>query len=143
MTYASQIWGQNINQHVRRISQLQNKALRIIKFANYHEPASHLYKNSKILKFKDNITLHNFTFVYDSFSKHNQIPGNLKNKFSYIHSRHDHLTRNSKMNCVNLPISKTVTYGINSITGQSARNWNSLQVTLFKGAQGNFKLTLV
>ena len=43
------------------------------------------------------------------------------------------------MNCVNLPKSNTDRYGINSITSQSARNWNSLQVTLLKNSSLELK----
>ena len=130
MTYGSQIWGQNQNVHVKRIMKLQNKAIRIINFSNFEDPSSSLYKNSKILKFKDNVLQQNILYVYDSFNS--RIPSNLKNNFSYIHSRHDYPTRNNKQKCVNLPIAKTYTYGINSINGQSARNWNRIHVTLFK-----------
>ena len=35
LTYGSQIWGQIQNKHVKRLTQLQNKAIRIINFASY------------------------------------------------------------------------------------------------------------
>ena len=49
---------------LKRITKLQDKAIRIINFAHYRESTSKLYKNSKILKFKDNITLNNYLYIY-------------------------------------------------------------------------------
>ena len=132
LTYGCQIWGQQQNYHIRRISKLQKKAIRIINFANFNASSSELFKRARILKLQDNITLLNFLYVYDSLK--GQLPSNLMNSFEYIYSRHIHPTRISKMNCVNLPKSNTDRYGINSITSQSARNWNSLQVTLLKNS---------
>ena len=137
MTYGSQIWGQNQNIHVRRITKLQNKAMRIINFSNFDEPSSHLYKSAKILKFKDNLMLQIFLYVHDSFTSN--IPSNLQQNFSYIHTRHNYLTRNNKMKCVNLPVAKTYTYGINSINGQSSRNWNFINITLFNDLKTDIK----
>ena len=36
--YGAQIWGQNHNIHVKWIIKLQEKAIRIINFAEYHDP---------------------------------------------------------------------------------------------------------
>ena len=57
LNYGAQIWGQHNNKHIRRITKLQDKAIRIINFAHYREPTTKLYKNSNILKFKDNINI--------------------------------------------------------------------------------------
>ena len=132
LTYGCQIWGQHqfFRSNIRRITKLQNKALRIINFADFRAPSSPLYKISNVLKFTDLVSLKNFLYVFDSFS--GKIPSSLRNIFSYIHLRHEHQTRISSQNCVNLPISRTLEYGINSINGQSARNWNFFQVNLFK-----------
>ena len=130
LTYGSQIYGQHVNSHVQRIIKLQDKAIRIINFADYHAPTSELYKTTKILKFRDNVTLNNYLYVHDSFTR--RVPSPLQGNFKYIHVTHSHRTRNSKMQCVKLPISRTIEYGIHSIISQSARSWNSLQVTLLK-----------
>ena len=141
LTYGCQIWGQHqfFRSNIRRITKLQNKALRIINFADFRAPSSPLYKISNVLKFTDLVSLKNFLYVFDSFS--GKIPSSLRNIFSYIHLRHEHQTRISSQNCVNLPISRTLEYGINSINGQSARNWNFLQVNLFKHNNTGKQLT--
>ena len=43
MNYGAQIWGQHMNQHVLRVIKLQNKAIRIMNFAQFQEPCSKLY----------------------------------------------------------------------------------------------------
>ena len=125
INYGSQMWGNHHNIHINRIIKLQDKALRILNFAHYRAPTSPLYNNSKILKFRDNITLNNFVFVHDSFK--GILPSILNNKFVYLQNSHDHNTRISSQYHVKLPKSNTLTNGINSITGQSARAWNYFQ----------------
>ena len=126
LMYGAQIWGQSQNNHVKRIIKLQEKAIRIINFAEYHQPTPKLFKNSKILKFQDRITLKNFLFVHDSRTGH--LPSIFTNKFKYLQEIHNHKTRNSTFHCVKLPKSRTLTYGLNSVTGQSVRAWNYLQI---------------
>ena len=125
LMYGSQIWGNHHNIHINRIIKLQDKALRILNFAHYRAPTSPLYKNSKLLKFIDNITLNNFVFVRDSFK--GILPRILNNNSVYLQNLHDHNTRISSQYHVKLPKSNTLTYGINSTTSQSARAWNYFQ----------------
>ena len=105
---------------------LQDKAIRIINFANYREPTSKLYQKSEILKFKDNITLNNYLYVHNSLNR--RLPTALLDKFSYLHDSHQYFTRNSALQCVKLPTSRTLVYGIDSITGKSSRAWNYMQI---------------
>ena len=44
LTFGSQIWGQQKNIGTQRILKLQDKAIRIINFSNYHETTGKLYK---------------------------------------------------------------------------------------------------
>ena len=125
--YGSQIWGNHHNIHINRLIKLQDKALRILNFANYRAPTLPLYKNSKILKFRDTITLTNFVFVHDSFK---DIHPHINNNFVYLQNLHDHNTRISSQYHVKLPKSNTLIYGINSITCPSARAWNYFQSNL-------------
>ena len=91
LIYGSQIWGNHHNIHINRKIKLQDKALRILNCAHYRAPTSPLYKNPKILKFRDNITLNNFIFVHDSFK--GILPHILINNFVYLQNLHDHNTR--------------------------------------------------
>ena len=127
LNYGAQIWGQYHNCHVKRVTKLKDKAIRIINFSHFRESASKLYKKSKILKFKDSITLNNYLYVHDSLKC--SLPHVLINNFEYLHALHDHNTRKAALQCVKLLTSRTLVYGIRSVTGQSARGWNHLQLT--------------
>ena len=77
LTYSRQVCGQIQNKHINRILKLQDEAIRVIKFAQHNESRSPLYKNSKVLKFNDNVALLNFMYVFDS------IKGNLPTILNY------------------------------------------------------------
>ena len=64
MLYTCQIWGQNKGK-IKKISELQDKAIRIINFKPKNYPAAELYKNSRILKHSDYMKLLNWLFVRD------------------------------------------------------------------------------
>ena len=58
---------------IKKISRLQDKALRIINFKPINHPMLELYKNDKILKLQDYIKLLNCMFVKDVLAG-NHIP---------------------------------------------------------------------
>ena len=62
------LWGQTQTQVLENIEKIQNKALRIINFKNPWEPSEQIYKESKIFKLKDIITISNLKFVYDQMN---------------------------------------------------------------------------
>ena len=126
MTYASQIWGQFANQHVIRIQNIQNRALRIINFSDFDAPATPLYYKSNILKLSDHVRLQNFLHVHRDL-KENSLPPSLRNSFNITNANHlypnTRLTSNLK---IVLPRVRTTNYGLNSITYRSVFDWNSL-----------------
>ena len=71
MIYTCQVWGQN-EAKIKKISELQDKTLRIINFKPKNHPVSELYKSNEILKLTDYIKLLNCIFVKDAPSA-NQI----------------------------------------------------------------------
>ena len=62
MIYTCQIWGQN-KCKIKKISELQDKSIRIINFKEKNYPATELYKNSRILKLSDCLKLLNCMFL--------------------------------------------------------------------------------
>ena len=116
------------NAHVRRISKLNDKAIRIMNFAKYHDDPSEHYKNLNILKFQDIIKLNNYLYIHDHFNLN--LPTSLLDNFKFIKTSHNHNTRISGANCVELPKSNTLEYGIHSVFGQASRHWNHFQVIL-------------
>ena len=124
LTYGSQIWGQNPNYNIKRIMNLQKKAIKVINFANFNDPVDPLYQHSKIIKFTDSIKLSNLLTAHDSI--HNKLPVILNKIFILRKDAHNYTTRNCNM--LTLPPAKTTTYGIKSIEYQCVTMWNRLIV---------------
>ena len=61
------MWGQNENR-LKKLSSLQNKAIRVINFKEQDFPVNELCNANWILKIKDYIHLNNFLFVKDVLS---------------------------------------------------------------------------
>ena len=98
LIYACQVWGQD-PLYLRRLSILQNKALRIINFKEYDYPTNDLYHESKILKIEDYIKLLNCFFVKDVLEKTSiKI---FQNFFIKTKEVHNHTTRHSSHNTIN------------------------------------------
>ena len=65
MTYGCQMWGQSETK-IKRLSQLQDRAIRIINHQDNNYDVNPLYNISKILRLPELITFINTMFVYDS-----------------------------------------------------------------------------
>ena len=61
--------GQAQTQVLQNIEKIQNKSLRILNFKNPWEPIEQIYKESKIFKLKDIVTISNLKFVYNQMNK--------------------------------------------------------------------------
>ena len=122
LQYGCQLWGQTQTQVLKNIEKIQNKALRIINFKNPWEPSEQIYKESKIFKLKDIITISNLKFVYDQMN--NILPRAFENFF--INKTRQHLY-NTRGNSLDVPQVKTTTYGSNSFTLHAIRTWNFFQ----------------
>ena len=72
LVYGCQIWGQNINIFTKKVFKLQNRAMRILSFADFYANADPLCKMFKILKLNGIIALQNSIFVQDFFN--NKLP---------------------------------------------------------------------
>ena len=127
MIYTCQVWGQKENQ-IKKISELQDKALRIINFKPINHPVLELYKNNKILKLQDYIKLLNCMFVKDVLAG-NHIPV-FENVFMKLSETQRHITRHSLRNTVVLPQPKTENCGKTSVFYQAALTWNNIQNVL-------------
>ena len=121
---ACQVWGQD-PLYLRRLSILQNKALRIINFKGYDYPTNDLYHESKILKIEDYIKLLNCFFVKDVLEKTSiKI---FQNFFTKTKEVHNHTTRHSSHNTINRQQFNTRQYGLCSVRNQARITWNEMQ----------------
>ena len=124
LMYGSQIWGQYINTFNTKIFKLQNRALRIISFADFRADSNPLYSNLKILKLGDLIVLQNCLFVQDILKKVS--PSCFHDYFQLTRNLHPCNTRGSDFGCIFVPFNNTIRYGINSITRTCIQNWNDI-----------------
>ena len=124
LIYTCQIWGQK-ESTIKKLSEIQDKAIRIISFKDKNYPTNEFYYNKKILKIADYIELLNCLFV-KSILLNNHLPifENLLKKASAAHS---YSTGHATKNAVLLPQPQTDHYGKCSITYQAASTWNNLQ----------------
>ena len=125
MIYGCQIWGQIKNNYVDKIYKLQNKAMRIINFAEFRADENPLYCTNNILKLHDYIKLKNCLFVHDFLN--GKLPLCFKDyyfKTNYIYFTVQ--TRGSNLGCLFAPSKNSTTYGLNSITQKSINTWNTI-----------------
>ena len=122
MIYGSLVWGQFINKNVARITKLQDKAIRIINFAQHTDSRNPLYKNSNILKFEDHVKVQNFLFIHDNIK--GNIPPVLSEHIKPVFNVHEYNTRAAEQFHIALPKIKTDVYGLKSGTYSSISVWN-------------------
>ena len=116
------IMGQAQTQVLQNIEKIQNKVLRILNFKNPWEPIEQKYKESKMFKLKDIVTISNLKFVYDQMNK--LLPRVFEKNF--INKTRQHLY-NTRGNSLDVPQVKTTTYASNSFTLHGIRTWNFFQ----------------
>ena len=122
LSYASEIWGQPKNINSEKIFRLQNRALRIIDFANFQDNVNPIYKSNNVLKLEDHIKIQNCLFVFDYYS--GRLPQCFNGYFTKINEVHSIETISSKLGCLYTPRFATTRYGLNSITRKCIVNWN-------------------
>ena len=120
------MWGQTLNKHISRIQKFQNKAIRIISFADFKDSSTPLYHKLNILKLEDHVNLQNFLFVHNSLN--GSLPFPLLDCFEVASDTFN--SRGSLQSKIVLPKVRTVNYGLNSIRYRSASFWN-LMVSKF------------
>ena len=121
LNYCTQIWGQPVSNFISRITNLQNRAVRIMSFADYHAPVDPLYHDLKLLKFSDLVHLKNVLLVHSVF--HQNLPAALLKSFNFDFT-HAYPTRACTRGLINSFTKKTTCFGINSIKNQCILSWN-------------------
>ena len=123
LSYGSIIWAQNANnQNVKRIMQLQKRAVRIINFSHYRDHADPIFNQLGILKFTDSIEVQNMILVSDSLNS--RLPSILNNMYNFIENAHYYKTRDSIKCKLLLQKVNTTIHGLNSIEYKSTKVWN-------------------
>ena len=122
MNYGCLTWAQNPNSHVFRIGKIQNKAIKIINFAQHDDDVELLYPKNRIIKFIDQVKMENLLYAHASIK--GNIPGPLRNQFLIRGEHCDPSTRGSTLTMLILPKVRTQGYGIYSIKYKATAYWN-------------------
>ena len=85
-------FGGNSKVDILWVVTLQNKAIKMINFAN-RDPVTPLYKATKVIKLSDNIKINNFLFVFYDIS--GLLPPALQNALQLSASSYSYVTRSS------------------------------------------------
>lgn len=139
LNYSIQSWGQVSQDVLHRITVLQNKALRMINFADFRASAKPLYLSSRILPLQYKIKLSNCLFAFDHAN--NTLPLFFKNFFAKA-GAHGYVTRASAHK---LAVVRTLTvpYGTFSTKSLVISHWNEtidhLNIDLNKVSRYAFK----
>ena len=124
MRYALQVWGQNKNATFKEIEKLQNKAIRIMCFKSKLEPTKPLYRDLKILKIRDVLTLNNCQYVQAHII--GKLPQNFDDHFKEMRNLYNYNTSGSKERMIFKITRKTIIYGLNAVHHRAANDWNKL-----------------
>ena len=120
MKYACPIWGQKGNPICDKIITYQNIAMRVMTFSQIRSSSKPLYRQLKVLTFRQQIELQNCLIVHSQLD--NSIPNPLKNMFTLKNGIHAHNTRNPF--CLAQHNVRTTRFGLNSIKSQCIQTWN-------------------
>ena len=120
LNYCTQAWGQPVSIYVRRISTLQNCAVRIMCFADFKASVNPLYVELGLIKFTDLIHLHNVSFLHSVY--HSNLPSPLLDTFG-IDFSHAYNTQASARGLINFRSVRTSCFGLKSVRHQSLQSW--------------------
>ena len=95
-------------------------------FSSRDAPSSPIFKDLKIIKLKDLITINNIIFVHKTLNK--MSPSHFSNFFEAHVNNHDHNTRNDPASGYSIP-PRSVSINnieVNSLKYQFALDWNDM-----------------
>ena len=131
LRYGCQIWALENTTQVKRIENLQNRAMRIINFEEYRAPSDPIYFEHQLLKLCDMVRLNNCLLVHDFLT--NVLPDCFVNYFEKLNLKYTTLqTRNSELTNLFVPSVNKTSTGIHSITFRSIQGWNEVCKTIAK-----------
>ena len=145
LIYVCEIWGQNQNNlQFKKLTKLQNKALKVINFLSSDSPTGPLYQENKVLKIADFINYKNALFIRNTLKREN--PQVFHEMILMLNQNHSYNTRAATYHFLDIPQVKTTHFGQYYVKFQASKTWNKLQRTqnlnLLTSAPSEFKKTL-
>lgn len=122
LLYGCQIWGINSKINNTKIQNLQDRAIRKITFSKSNCDIDQLYKDLKLLKFKDMLFVQNCILM--SRVVNDLLPQSFKSNFCQRSDIHHHRTRAATLNQLDIPTVLTQRFGTLSTTYRCISDWN-------------------
>ena len=119
--YGAQVWTLSVTE---KISRLQKNAMRILTFSEFKAHSEPLFKQLEIIKFSDNIILHNCLFVYDYL--HGNLPQSFLDTFQRIADSHSQNTRQACTGMIYTPRYNSTEYGLKCTYNKCINSWNNI-----------------
>ena len=117
-----QLLMQTQTQFLQNIEKIQNKALTIMAFQNTWQPSEQIYKESKIFKLRDSVTISNLELAYEEMKK---VLSKTSRSFFVNKTSQNHY--NTRANSFEVSQVKTATYWSNSFILHAIRAWDFFQ----------------
>ena len=117
-----QLLMQTQTQFLQNIEKIQNKALTIMAFQNTWQPSEQIYKESKIFKLRDSVTIINLELVYDQMKK--ILPRIFR---SFVVNKTSQNLYNTRGNSFEVSQVKAAIYGSKSFILRAIRAWDFFQ----------------
>ena len=124
LIYVCEIWGQNQNNlQFKKLTKLQNKALKVINFQSSDSPTGPLYQENKVLKISDFINYKNALFIRNTLKREN--PQVFLEMFTTLNQNHTYNTSTAIYHFLDIPLVKNLHFGQYSIKVSSIRDMES------------------
>ena len=124
LMYGAQVWTPKLLSVTKKISTLQNNAMRIMTFSEFRAHSEPLYKQLEILKFCDSISVLNCVFVFDYL--HGNLPNSFSETFQRVDNVHNINTRQASAGMLYPPKYNSITYGHKCIYNKCINSWNKI-----------------
>ena len=124
LMYGAQVWTPKLLSVTKKISTLQNNAMRIMTFSEFRAHSEPLYKQLEILKFCDSISVLNCVFVFDYL--HGNLPNSFSETFQRVDNVHNINTRQASAGMLYPPKYNSITYRHKCIYNKCINSWNKI-----------------
>ena len=146
LIYGIEVWSQTYPSHLKPISTLQKKAIRIITFSEPHSRSEPIFKSLNILKFLDLADIYILKFVY--LWENKQLPTCFYDFYDSLNVIHRFNTRQTQNRNIYIKSVNSDQFGKRSIRYMGAILWNAISfdikqcclLSIFMKKLKNFKI---
>jgi hypothetical protein len=128
LDYCCTIWGNSSNELIAEMIKFQKRAARIILDKSYDAPSAELFKQLNWMRFDERIIYKKAILMYKSINDASS-PQYMKNKFQFVHQRHDRNLRSASNSDLVVPRPKKEVFR-KSLDYSGAKLWNNIPLNI-------------